>query len=435
MNDKFLALASIGFRFLSATLHFVIIARALGPEVFGTYSSVAAIAAMAALLSDFGLPLATSRATSRSPDRPKKFLASAIALRFSISIPVSLLFAVALKILLPENVAGFWDMFLISMAFQVASVIELLAIMLRASGQFGRDVGLAATNTGFYLAMTGVSVTLIAAWDQPACLVLGAMTLLARLVVMSGTVLLYLGVGNVVKGATSWALMTTVAARARRMYMDGILNNILENVDAVTAAFTLSPLEMASYQSAARISRMTSPLSSALSNVHLPRMFRATKSGTVEAIQDEIRGLALNFQILVVLGGLALIVFPAPIVRLLFGDEFLTAATTLQILGLVFVNRTLAAFNGIVLVAYNAIRFRVVTQIMTLSVFFLTFLVVDAVSGISSTSVAGALYLSSAVQLGLYTFGAIQVSVQLGRISILNLGLSGLSIFLWAISR
>ena len=341
-NSTLLAIATVVTKVLTFT-YILIIARYLGPELFGKYSFAYSFVAMLSFGSELGLASFTVREVAGDPSAARRLFSNMFAVRLLLALAT---FAVVVSLgqIMGQDAAA-----------RLAVLIFAVAMVLDAFAE-----GL----TSFFFAFQRMLFPSIATIFR-ACVVLGAVVLFAH----AG-----LGLGPIVGATVIGAIVTSVIlglAFARQFWIPrpdlqlgflrtmlwtalpyagmALITNMLFRIDIVMLSVMKGDVETGLYGAAYRIMESLLFISTAVNSASLPAMSRV-----LAATPAEIEGIfQRSFRWLVWLGlpmavGLTLVAEP---IMGLFGAQFKGAAPCLQVLAwallLMFVNR----FTGTLLTA------------------------------------------------------------------------------------
>jgi O-antigen/teichoic acid export membrane protein len=167
---------------ISTALAGIVIARALGPEQFGTYAAISAAVIVATSLSQLGLTVGLRRDGTRFPAMLPALLGNAIAVQLTLglsaltvayvwSVTTSVSREPSLALFIPLAIAGMCNVFmeLVFAAMEVRAQQKTVAII-----QFGR--GFAFLAGGVALALRGAGISAFA-WYQGLLAVIISLTM------------------------------------------------------------------------------------------------------------------------------------------------------------------------------------------------------------------------------------------------------------------
>lgn len=331
-------------------LTFVVMARLLGPAQFGVVMLWLSVATLLALVANYGLTPFLLREIGAAPERASQVMAEVLSAKLLLTLFILAIAVVAL----PLIDGGARAVFLLLLGAQLADALtEFLNVGFRATNRFAHETRIASLAV---LLQFGIVTLLL--WWQASPLMAAAAFLLSRLAVLLVTWLAqrrYFAELKPAAPAQAWARL-----RATRAYaVDFALQSLLGQVDSVVLNHFVGTAAVGVYQAGMRLFNGGAQAAGVLANVFLPRAAAAAEA------QDEGRSLRREssrvqwaFVGFGLVFGLALCGLAEPLVRLLFGAQYLGLVDVLPWFGLLFFVRFFASSWGVLLTSAGAQRYR-----------------------------------------------------------------------------
>jgi O-antigen/teichoic acid export membrane protein len=331
-------------------LTFVVMARVLGPAQFGVLMLWLSVATLLALVANYGLTPYLLREIGAAPESAPQVMAEVLSAKLLLTGGI-LLLAVAV---LPLLDAGSRAVFLLLLGAQLADALtEFLNVGFRATNRFGYETRIAS-----FAVLLQFGIVALLLWWQPTPLMAATAFLVSRLAVLLVTWLAqrrYFAALRPGTPAQAWARL-----RATRSYaVDFGLQSLLGQVDSIVLNHFVGTAAVGVYQAGMRLFNGGAQAAGVLANVFLPRAAAAAEANDgghglrreSSRVQWAFVGFGLVF-------GLALCSLAEPLVRLLFGAEYLGLIDVLPWFGLLFFVRFFASSWGVLLTSAGAQRFR-----------------------------------------------------------------------------
>lgn len=340
--------ASTFLRMASGLLTFVIVARILGPEQFGTYMLWMAIASLLGLIVNFGFTPLVLREIGASPDLTKSLMSEVLTAR---ALLASALLAVV------SVIAAFWlddlGSFLLLallLAMIADAMTDLFNVGFRATNRYSLETRI-ATGTSAMQLLAVSSIVWIWSTLEAAALAF----LVSRLATLALTWVVQRRYFNGI-ALISVRLAWQRIHRSFSYAADFGLQNLFGQIDSLVLHHFLGPIAVGLYQAGIRIFNGVAQIANVLANVFLPSAARAASEPEVFARE------ALKIQCLFIVSGLVfglIMTLGAEWIALtLFGSDFAELANILPWLGILFFVRFCAASWGILLTATGQQRYR-----------------------------------------------------------------------------
>lgn len=340
--------ASTFLRMASGLLAFVVVARLLGPEMFGTYMFWLSVAGLLALVVNFGFTPLVLREIGAQPDTVKAVMSEVLTARvilgsflLGVSVVAALVWLDGMQALL---------LFCLLFALLADAMTDLFNVGFRATNRFALETRIATATSLLQLLLIAGST-----WAWPRLEVAALAFLASRLLSLMLTWLLqrryFAGVGFSSFKA-GWQRIRKTVSYA----VDFGLQSLFGQIDSLVLNHFLGPLAVGLFQAGMRLFNGGAQAANILANVFLPRAARAAGDPVTFAreagkIQWAFVGTGLTF-------GLALGFGAEWIVLLLFGAAYASLVDILPWLGLLFFVRFFSASWGVVLTAAGFQRFR-----------------------------------------------------------------------------
>lgn len=355
LRDTTYISVSFGARLLSGVVVFVLLARALGPEPFGTFMYWLSAATLVAVIGDFGLGQRALRdvAAARQPGQTYEHLWTAKLVLTVASVAAGagmLLFAPAASghgLALPLVLLGYAC---------AASASEFLAGVLRAADGARVESALAVAS-----AMALLLAVLVAVRRDASLVAIAWIFLASRLLQVLGALAALRRAfpeANPLGGRFRSAPATL---RGTGWYAsDAALTNGVAQVDTLIVRHVLGEAAAGIYQAGLRLVHGVSFAAAVLANVFLPRLARAA-SGAAEFRRIAVRAL-IAFCLTGLLGATALGAGRDWIVEGLYGGgPFGPLGAVLPWLAAFLFLRFVAGGLGILLTALGAQKLRTIS--------------------------------------------------------------------------
>jgi O-antigen/teichoic acid export membrane protein len=338
---------STAVRLAFGMLTFVVMARLLGPEPFGTVMIWLSIATLLSLVANFGLTPYLLREIATAPERTQRIMREVLSAKLLLSAVV--LFASVCA--LPFIPASSRTVFLLLLGALLAdSLTEFLNVGFRASNRFAGETRLATVAAALQFAIVSVAV-----WITPDELAAAAGFILSRLLVLVITwsaqrrYFATLKPGNLAVGVER--IRETLGYA-----VDFGMQSLFGQIDSLVLNHFVGPASVGVYQAGMRLFAGGAQAASVLANVFLPRAAAAAKSSVT--FERETRSVQFAFLSVGLCFGLALTVFSRQIADVFFGSRFNALDAILPWFGILFFVRFFASSWGVVLTGAGLQNFR-----------------------------------------------------------------------------
>jgi O-antigen/teichoic acid export membrane protein len=319
--------ADIGVQLVGRVLNLIlgvvvtlVVVRALGEHRYGQWSTIAAVGELLGYLGEFGIDQVIIRQAAKDPEREPELLGSLVSIRFLLSIPVTIAFIAITLALSSSN------------AMRISSLIFIPLVLLPPLTSLAVVFQLRVRNDLSMLLLTLNSVV----WTAGA----------AAVSVLSGGIVA-MSVAFIGALVLTTVVQTIVVKRIARIQIRGsrhLWNELIRFSVPVGIALTLTfaygridqilVFKIAGTDAAGvygamyRILNTTSFLPTAVFTTLFPVLSASDPARTRRLLQ-----LSMEYLAMVSLPIFAFVLVAAePVIRLLFGTEFLSGAATLRIL-------------------------------------------------------------------------------------------------------
>lgn len=331
-------------------LTFVVMARMLGPAQFGVVMLWLSVATLLALVANYGLTPYLLREIGAAPERAAELMAEVLSAKLLLTLFV---LAVALAVL-PLLSADARAVFMLLLGAQLADALtEFLNVGFRATNRFGDETRIASLAVVLQFAIVALLL-----WWQATPLMAAGSFLLSRLAVLLVTWLAQRRYFAELKPAPfvlAWARI-----RATRAYaVDFGLQSLLGQVDSIVLNHFVGAAAVGLYQAGMRLFNGGAQAAAVLASVFLPRAAAAAQlQDNGHSLRHESARVQWVFVGFGLFFGLALCGLAEPLVRLLFGAQYLGLVKVLPWFGLLFFVRFFASSWGVLLTSAGAQRYR-----------------------------------------------------------------------------
>lgn len=309
------------------------LARVLGPDGFGVVGFAVALSGYLSLAIKAGISGVGAREVAQAPDRATDLAASLILARLIMALGAfAVLGLIAWFLPKPDTVR--FVVFLTGLSY---FALALDTAWVHKGLEQNRLVAIAAIlNEAVYVVLLFLAVNEPADVSRvPVALFVGqlaASLLLATFVFYNASFTPNLHVGF------------SLFKKSRHLIVTKVLRTLLVSFDVVLLGFMIGERDVGLYTAAYRVCHMLSALSGSILFAYLPEFARAVSRGRQRTAEVATRSLEFSWAVgaPLVIGG---IVVAAPLLRLLFGDEYTAASLAFQLLlvasGFIFVRGTL----------------------------------------------------------------------------------------------
>lgn len=394
---KLFAVAATFLRLTGGLISFMIQARYLGPHQFGVVGSAMATAALASLISDYGLHSYVLQKGGAHPERQVELLTTALALKVFIAIvvsPVCLAWVVLAGFTPHEEVAAL----IVICGFFLAAIADIAFVGFRVRSQFDCEAAIVASTTALSLAIV-VPVTVVTG------------DLLATALAYTAGRAIYLGAAlyhtrNLItfEGLVPWKRMKerlgTLRA-ARRYAGDLVLTCGIGQIDVVIVGFLMDTTSVGLYVAITRIIQNGLPIVGMLATVYVAPLARFHMDEDRAAFSRLSRNMEYEFFALALAASIGAVVLGPTVIKLLFGPAYDATRELWPGFAFYLMVAVLKEAYGTQLVAVGMIERRVKVLMVSLTVIVVGLLSLVPTYGI----IAGPWVLAAASLVGLVAFG------------------------------
>lgn len=368
---------------LVAALKILVLARILTPAQFGVFGIAALILSFAEIVTETGINVFLIQ----EKDRSDKFIDTA----WVVSIARGILIALAIIVAAPF-IVGFFNspkayplLLLISLVPFIRGFINPSVVKLQKELRFDKEFWFRFL-TFFVDASSAVGLTLLL--KDPAGLILGMI-----IGVIFEVVLSFFIIKPTPRFVFNFTLVKVVVSRGKWVTASGIFDYLFRNVDDMAVGRMLQASSLGLYQMAYKISELPiTEVAIVISRVTFP---------VYAKISDDLTRLRRAFIktmfvicLLVIPVGIVIVLFPAQIIELILGSQWLAAASALQVLAIFGIFRALSGSIStlfLVLKKQELVSFVTFTGMMGLAIFVVPLTARFGLVGAAFAAVVGSL--------------------------------------------
>jgi O-antigen/teichoic acid export membrane protein len=361
--SKFFAVSTTVLRLGGGLITFLVQVRFLGPHQFGVVGSAITVAALASLVSDFGMNVYAMRWGSAKPERAD------VLVSLTVIVKAFLTAMLLLPCLAWVHLLGL-------------SIHEERAAALTIIGYFTAAIADHAL-TGLRVRSLFDSEMIVVAWTT-----VSSVALLAGTAIMTRDVLLTalsFTAGRALYLVAALDAIREILAKfqmpARRIFRDGlalliaskvyavdlILSNAGNQIDVVIMAFFVDTASVGRYVVVTRLVQNALPIIGMLATVYLPPLASHLTNGKVEEYRSLARRMNMEFYALGIVAGLCVIVLGPVATPIVFGPAYDAVGPLWPGVGVFLMLKVPGTAYGMQLIASGHIRWRVGTQIAALA--------------------------------------------------------------------
>ena len=362
-RSKFFAGMTSILRLAGGLVTFLIQVRYLGPHQFGVVGSAITVAALASLVSDFGMNTYNMRWGSAKPERRDVLIPLGVIVKAVLSVMFLLPCLVWVHLLglsaHDERAAA-----LTIFGYFAAATADIALIGLRVRSLFDREMIIVAWTT-----VVSVALVVVAA-------IVTRDVLLTALFFAVGRVLYLVAALHAIREALA-GFRTT----ARGIFRDGlallvaskvyavdlILGNAVNQIDVMIIAFFVDTASVGRYVVVTRLVQNAIPIIGMLAMVYLPPLANLHTNGKMDDYRSLARRMNMEFFALGIVAGICVIVFGPLATPIVFGPAYDAVRPLWPGVGVFLMLKFSGSAFGTQLVASGQIRWRVVTQIAAIA--------------------------------------------------------------------
>jgi O-antigen/teichoic acid export membrane protein len=376
-------------------LLFVLLARLLAVEAFGSFVVAYSIAAVIVLVVDYGFAQSLLKEIGSDETVASERLTTGLLSKLLLAC-FALLIAVLVLWLHYGNIANGSLFFILFFNAIFNSFSEYFGAAMRSTGRYAEEAGIQFVST--LLILGGVYGGGSWAFDAPDyALLLMAIKLIQVLVVG------YIAVRSIGIERRFWTIsrITTDLKRGVPYAADQGVSNFLMNVDVLIVGSILGAYAAGIYQAGQKLVQGYSAGALIISNVFLPRLARnATTRGALWF--TEARRVAGLMGFAGCAGGALLVVYPELVAIGIYGERFAGLSEILPLFGVLIVMRFISGTLGLYLTSIGLQTVRLIENVISLFV-----VIVGSLILVQSYGVKGMLYVqitAVAVLFATYSF-------------------------------
>ncbi|MGH7841234.1 MAG: lipopolysaccharide biosynthesis protein [Candidatus Binataceae bacterium] len=361
-RSKFFAVLTSFVRLGGGLISFLIQVRFLGPHQFGVIGSAITTAALASLVSDFGMNAYAMRWGSAKPERRTALIPLCVIVK-AILTAMLLLPCLVYVHLLGLSAHEERAAVLTIIGYSVAATGDLALVGLRVRSLFDREMIIVAWTTIVSVALLVVAATVTRD------------VLLTALSFAAGRVLYFVAALYAIR-----EILTGFRTTARGIFRDGLallvaskayaVDLILGNanqVDVMIMAFFVDTASVGRYVVVTRLVQIAMEIVGMLATVYLPPLASLHTNGKADDYRSLARRMNMEFLALGIVAGLGVIVFGPLATPIVFGQAYDAVRPLWPGIGVFLMLKVPGSAYGMQLVASGQIRWRVGTQIAALA--------------------------------------------------------------------
>lgn len=342
---------STAIRLGCGMLTFVVMARMLGPELFGLIMFWLSVSTLVTMVANFGLTPYLLREMGANPSQANIVMNQVFAVKLLLS---GLVLAGCLISLLwvAEDQRLVFLFILFALLFD--SITEFLNVGFRATNRFSVETRIASVTAALQFVIISISLYI---WKSVNVAAFSFM--LSRVITM---VLTWTGQRNYfTKLRPSNINETMTCVKKTLAYaIDYFFQSLFGQIDSLVLNFYLGAAAVGIYQAGMRVFMGGAQAAPVLANVFLPKASAVALSDNQREFAKEVKNIQLVFILFGLFFGLSLAALSYYIVHYLFGSSFLSLEAILPWLGLLFFIRFFASAWGMVLTAAGFQKYRTI---------------------------------------------------------------------------
>jgi O-antigen/teichoic acid export membrane protein len=329
------ALRSLPFKGISLALErvcglavVVVAAPRLGEAAFGRYAFASTVTALLAFGTDMGLGLWTTRTLARHSDDPSPIVRVGLGIRALASLPY--LVAIAGVLGLVADPAERVAIALLAVSSLANAFVDHFAAVLRGCDRFADEARLNTTRA----AMTAIAGGGAVAVGRSLASLCGGLVVASAVAFAAGAAMLLRR--GLLRFAPRHEAGRALARRALRqslpLWFAALLSLLYFKVDTLFVRSFSGDVELGAYNAAYRFFEGSMMVPSVLLSVAFPRLARAHfEPATQRRLEGQLGALLAGLGVVV---GAVFFAGAVPLVRLVFGPQFVRAAASLRVLAL-----------------------------------------------------------------------------------------------------
>lgn len=352
ISNTFYMSISMFVRLLTGVVLFVLMARELGVELFGSFVYWYSVSLIVVIFIDYGMGLKVLREIGRDQDNASNILAGYVVTKIYLAAVVLTVSLIVIWLSI-DSMRESVIVSLLIVSTSILSFAELFVVSLRAVGSFSEETKVVVVTHIYHFA----SILLL--------LKLGfGLVVISIGMLASRTVFLYFAWRKCKEIVALNSLpvkdSSLVYGNIRSTFyyfIDDGASKLYSHIDTVILNMLMGSAAVGVYNAGMRIVQGLSTGAQVLANVFLPRLAGAIK----EKNPERSRLFLLLFLSMTTVGltlGAVLWVFDDVLVRWLYGEQYKELASLMGLFGLSLTLRYTAASIGVLLTANGLQRFR-----------------------------------------------------------------------------
>ncbi|MGH6848138.1 MAG: lipopolysaccharide biosynthesis protein [Methylocella sp.] len=360
--SKFFAVLTSVLRLAGGLITFLIQVRFLGPHQFGVVGSAITVAALASLVSDFGMNTYAMRWGSAKPERRDAVITLAVIVKAVLSV-MFLLPCLVWVHLLGLSAHDDRAATLTIIGYFAAATADVALVALRVRSLFDREMIIVAWTTVVSVALV-VVVAVVTRDVLPTALSFAAGRVLYLVAALRAIRETLAGFRTTARGILRDGLALLIASKVYAA--DLVLSNAANQIDVVIIAFFVDTASVGRYVVVTKLVQTAMPIIGMLATVYLPPLASLHTSGKTDDYRSLARRMNLEFFALGIVAGLCVIVIGPGATPIVFGPAYDAVRPLWPGIGVFLMLKVLGTAYGMQLVASGQIRWRVGTQIAAL---------------------------------------------------------------------
>lgn len=327
-------------RLVFGLLTFAIMARLLGPNVFGILMFWLSVATLLSLAANYGFTPYVLREIGADRSSANTVMGEVLSAKMLVCSVIVVCSLIALPLIAEGARAVF---LLMTLAMLVDSITDFFNVGYRATNRFGSETRIAtvASVSQFFIVAGAI-------WYRNELLVAASAFLVSRVLVLSMTwadQAQYFA--SLRPGPLPHALRRLKAAFSYAY--DFGLQSLIGQVDSLVLNHFVGPVAVGLHQAGMRIFLGGGQIANVLGNVFIPKL--SGLQGDPASFNAQAHKLQSAFLASGALFGLSLAIAATPIVHMLYGKAYVALIPVLPWFGLLFFVRFFAAAYGVLLTA------------------------------------------------------------------------------------
>lgn len=354
---------SIGSRLLTGLVIFVLLARLWGPEDFGLFSFIFSVAALLAMIVDFGFAGYVLRELGAEPAHAGALIKNALWAKLSLVL-VFLAASGLLLLSLGSATAPPGLALPLLLAALTLSFADFFVAPMRALGRYDAETIIVTLSNAIQFVIAG-SV----AWLGGSISNVAWAFVLSRLIYLTAAVIMLRRIMPTLSLRRHGAGHPLATLKRVWPYgIDGALTTAWGQLDVVVVRVLYGAQAVGLYAAGQKIVQGVSALAPVVGNVMIPKLSRLAKTSDARFQRTAVitAGVMLAIGLLF---GVPLIVFSELTSHVLFGEKYKYLSQLLPFFALILILKYLAAGAGIVITSAGLQSKRVICQLSAMAVF------------------------------------------------------------------